>query len=625
MVRTALGLLAAGLSLFHLWTAWRGVLSALEQRGLHLFVLLALAFLVYNPSGKRRDEHEGIPLYDLLLWGGILAAGTYFFLSVKPEAVLERGVWGATPFEVWFGVGVVLLVLEATRRTVGWPLVIVALLFLGYALLGPYLPGALNHKGFTVEDLSNALFWSTEGLFTIPIRACATFVIIFILFGTFLELFGGGRFFIDLAYSLTGRVRGGPALTAVVASGFMGMISGSAISNVVTTGAFTIPLMRRVGYRPLFAGAVEAVASTGGQFTPPVMGVAAFVMADMTDIPYWKIALSAFIPALLFYISVGTMVYLEAARSGLKGMAKEELPSFWRVLMRGAPFLAVIFILVYFLLVKRYEVTKVGLYTVLATIAIGSLNVLVTERRLPWREVLEGLRKGAVTMIPVSVASATAGLIIGVVSLTGLGVMASKVIIGLAGGKLIPTLVLSMIACIILGMGVPTTPAYIITAILTAPVITKIGVPLLAAHLFVLYFSVLSFITPPVALSAYAASALSGANAMKTGFEAWRLGLAGFIVPFMYIFSPALLLKAPPGVVVLKTLTALLVVVSLAIALKGWFMGPLPVVMRAAILLSLVPLIKLGGARALAGGAVIMGILALEAIRGYRRWGGKTT
>ncbi len=592
VINYSVGTIAVATSLFYLYTAMYGALSPLQQRGILLFATLSIGFVMYSIKGKKREESETPPVYDIVIGLLIVGAGIYFFFAVMPDKILNRGVWGPTNFELIFGVVITVVILELTRRSVGMPIVIVALLFLGYAIFGPYLPGDLNHKGYTVFDLSEALFWTTEGVFSIPLGACATFVIVFIVFGAFLDKLGGGEFFIKLAYSAAGHVRGGPALTSVVSSALMGMISGSSVSNVVTTGAFTIPLMKKTGYKPLFAAAVEAVSSTGGQFMPPVMGVAAFVMADMTDIPYWNIAVAAFIPAFLYFLSIGVMVYLEAGKEGLSGIPKSETPDFWKTLFEGLYLIIPIFVLVYFLMVEKSSPSKAGIYTVITVVVVGIVERYVKARYIPWREILEGLKAGTKIMVPVVAASATAGLVIGIVSLTGLGVWFSKVIIQIAHGKLLGTLILSMIACIILGMGVPTTAAYIITTILTVPVIIKLGVGLLPANLFVLYFAVLSFITPPVALSAYAASGIAGTNAMKTGYLAWKLGLAGFFVPFMFVFNPALLLQGGVVSIVYSFIIAAVGIIFLAIALEGWFIVKISYPARIVILLLILLLVK---------------------------------
>jgi TRAP transporter 4TM/12TM fusion protein len=570
LAKALVWILGLGLAGFHLYTAGHGVLSPLHQRSVHLMGLLLICFLIF---GTRQGRKATAP--DWISWILFMASAglaVYLVWALEPRAVLERGIMGTTQVEAWLGVGLVLLVLEATRRSVGMPIVLVAGAFLLYGLAGPYLPEFIAHKGYEVERLVSYLVWTTEGLFGIPIAVSATFVIIFILFGAFLDKLGAGGFFIDLALALTGRMRGGPALTAVVASGLMGSISGSSVSNVVTTGAFTIPLMRRTGYKPLFAGAVEAVASTGGQIMPPVMGAGAFVMAEMLGVSYAKIALAAAIPALLYFLSVGLMVYFEAGRLNLKTIERGQVPPIKETLRKGCHLLIPLGLLIYLLVVKQLSPMLAGLYSIVALVGVASLFSLIRERRVPWLEILEALKHGVVTAVPVAMACAAAGLVIGVVSLTGLGVRFTQFIVGFSGGVLWLAGLLTMVACIILGMGLPTTAAYIITAILGVPALEKLGVDPMAAHMFIFYFAIISFITPPVAISAYAASAISGANAMKTGLMSFQLGLAGFIVPFVFIYSPSILLQGSWVQVLPNTISAVMGVAALAGAQRGWFL-----------------------------------------------------
>jgi TRAP transporter 4TM/12TM fusion protein len=562
-----LGLSLAG---FQLYTAGHGVLSPLHQRSVHIMGLLMICFLIFGGKAGRKGAAPNWPSWALFA----LSAGLAVFLisALQPQAVLERGIMGPTELEAWLGAFLVLLILEATRRSVGLPIVLVAAAFILYGLAGPYLPEFLAHKGYGPDRLVSYLVWTTEGLFGIPLAVSATFVFIFILFGAFLDKLGAGGFFIDLALALTGRVRGGPALTAVVASGLMGSISGSSVSNVVTTGAFTIPLMRRTGYKPLFAGAVEAVASTGGQIMPPVMGAGAFVMAEMLGVSYAKIALAATLPAILYFLSVGLMVYFEAGRNNLETIDPAQVPPVRDTLRKGCHLLLPLGLLIHLLVVEQLSPMLAGLYSIAALVAVASISSLIRERRIPWREILEALKHGAVVAVPVALACAAAGLVIGVVSLTGLGVRFTYMIVSFSHGVLWLAALLTMIACIILGMGLPTTAAYIITAILGVPALQKLGVDPLAAHMFIFYFAIISFITPPVAISAYAASAISGANAMKTGLLSFQLGLAGFIVPFLFIYSPSILLQGSWGVVLPHTLSAVMGVAALAGGLRGWFL-----------------------------------------------------
>ena len=598
---------AVGLACFHLYTAAFGVLSPLYQRSVHLLGLMLIAFTLYRPWAGSRREGPGL---DWLLAAVMLAMAVFFLRAFEPAAVLDRGIMGPSELETWMGIGLVLLILEGTRRSVGMPIVLVAVAFLAYGMLGPYLPDFLAHKGYTPQRLVSYLVWTTEGVFGIPVAVSATFVIVFIIFGAFLDKLGAGNFFIQLALALTGRRRGGPALTSVVASGLMGSISGSSVSNVVTTGTFTIPLMKRTGYTPLFAGAVEAVASTGGQIMPPVMGAGAFVMAEMLGVPYADVALAAAIPALLYFLSVGLMVYFEARRKKLKVLQGDEVPQIRPILRQGYHLLIPLIVLVYLLVIRQLSPMLAGFYAICTLVVTAAGFIMAREKRFPWREILAALEHGVITAVPVAMACAAAGLVIGVVSLTGLGVRFTQMVIHLSGGVLWLGGLLTMVACIILGMGLPTTAAYIITAVLGVPALTDMGVPPMAAHMFIFYFAIISFITPPVAISAYAASGVAGTNAMQTGFQSFKLGLAGFIVPFLFLYSPAIVLQGPALNTVVNSITAILGVAALAGGLVGWFMVTLSIWMRLLLLACAVALIVPLWWVSLLGAAPLAGLVA---------------
>ena len=529
--------------------------------------------------------------------------------------MLNRGIWGITVVEQWTGLLLMVLVLEATRRTVGWPLVIVALVALAYALLGPYLPEAIAHKGYDIWRLVETLSWTTEGILGTPMAASATFVAVFILFGSFLETLGGAKFFLDLSSAVAGHRKGGPAQVAVISSAAMGTISGSAVANVVTTGTFTIPLMKSLGYQPAFAGAVEAVASTGGQIMPPVMGAAAFVMAEMIEVQYWKICIAALLPAVLYYVSAAAQVHLRSDRLGLKGVPKEQLPKVGPTLRQGWYLLVPLVTLVVMLVALQWSPMKAGIWTVAITVAVSCLNYYLRERRFPWKELVQALEMGGKTLVPVATACGAAGIVIGVVSLTGIGVRFSQVVIDLAHGSLPLTLLYTMLACIVLGMGLPTTAAYIITAVLGAPALVALGVQPLAAHLFVFYFACLSFITPPVALASYAAAGIANANPMQTGWSAWKLGMAGFIVPFMFVYNRALLLEGQWNELLLVTVTSILGVLALAIAVEGWLKRQLVWWQRIAAFVAALLLIVPGWTTDL-GGLVLMVAVYLTSTMG---------
>ena len=574
VARWVVWVVAVGLSCFQLYTAYHGVMSPLHQRSIHLLGLMLNCFLIYRLYPGAGSRNPGWLDWGLAVF--TLGMGVYLLWCFRPESVLERGIMGPTQTEIWMGFFLLVIILEGTRRAVGLPIVLVAVAFLAYGFFGPYLPDFLAHKGYGLNRLVSYLVWSTEGVFGIPIAVSSTFVIVFIIFGAFLDKLGAGNFFIQMALALTGRRRGGPALTAVVASGLMGSISGSSVSNVVTTGTFTIPLMKRTGYKPLFAGAVEAVASTGGQIMPPVMGAGAFVMAELLGTSYAHVALAAAIPATLYFVSVGFMVYFQARRGEVGVLKTKEIPSARRTLREGFHLLIPLGILVYLLVVRQLSPMLAGFFAIVALIITSSTFSLIREKRFPWRAILQSLEQGAITAVPVALACASAGIVIGVVSLTGLGVRFTQMVIHMSGGMLWLAAVLTMVACIILGMGLPTTAAYIITAVLGVPALMDLGVNQIAAHMFIFYFAIISFITPPVAISAYAASGIAGTNAMKTGFESFKLGLAGFIVPFLIIYSPSIVLEGSVWRTVINSLTAVLGVAALAGGLIGWFMMNLP-------------------------------------------------
>ncbi len=563
------------LALYHIYTGIHSPPYPQLHRFLHLFGALIISLIIYPYSKKVKKFSK----FEYIILAGLFILGVFFLTSLTPERILERGMFGVNVWEIIAGTVLIAFVLELSRRSVGLPLTIVALVFIIYIFIGSYLP-FLYHKGYDLERFIEYQVWTLEGLFSIPIGVAASFVILFIIFGALLEELGAARFFIDLAYAVAGKSRGGPAKVAVIASALMGTVSGSAVSNVVTTGTFTIPLMKKVGYKSDYAAAVEAVASTGGQFMPPVMGAAAFVMAEFLEVPYWKVAVAAALPAILYYLSLGTMIHLEALKMGIKTAEVGEELKVSKIVLSNIHLLIPVAVLIYYLFVVQASPALVATYTILSLIIIGSINMLVREKRFPYREILRGLIKGATYAAPVTLACASAGIIIGVITLTGLGVRLARLIPLLSHGIPLLGALLTMIVCIVLGMGVPTTAAYIITVTLAGPALIHMGVNIFAAHLFVLYFAVLSFITPPVAIAAYAASGISGSDPMRTGFIAWRLGLAGFIVPFIYIFDQSLLFMGTPFQVISSFARGVVGVIALAIAIEGYFKGNISIVKR---------------------------------------------
>lgn len=532
--------------------------------------------------------------------GGLLALTTLAsctYLVVAHEALVRRA-GAATPLDLVAGGLAIVAVLELARRATGWGLVSVAVAALMYAVLGPYLPGLLAHRGYGPIRLIEHLYLSTEGIWGVPLGVSADFVYLFVLFGAVLEGAGGGELLIGLAARVAGRTRGGPAKTASLASALMGSLSGSAVANVVTTGTLTIPMMRRTGFRPHFAAAIEAAASTGGQLMPPVMGAGAFILATWTNIPYVQVAAAAAIPAVLYYVALFMAIHFQAGkrRLGLQGDVARTpvLPRLHLLLPLG--------VIVTLLALGRSPMRAAFWGVVTAALA----TVLTAATRLDRGRVGETLVAAARGAVQVAAACAAAGIVVGVASLTGIGLRLSEFIIALSGGHLPVALVLTALGSIVLGMGLPTTAAYIVLAALGAPALTELGVPLLAAHLFIFYFGCISNVTPPVSLAAYAAAGIAGAPAVLTAATAMVLASAGILVPFMFIYGPALLLAAPPATVVTSAITATAGVTALAAATIGYARRPLAMYERALLAVAAVALIRPGLVTDLVGLGVFM-------------------
>lgn len=579
------------MSAFHLFTAWHGTLLAMKQRSLHLIFAFTIGFALY--PGFKKSSKDKIDIADWLLI--ILSVGVWGYIFFNVEAIALKGGQMSTT-DMVLGVLAVLLTLEVTRRVVGPELPIVTIVFLLFAYFGRHMPGIFAHRGFNVTRIVSHMYMTTEGIMGTPLGVSSTFVFMFILFGSFLDKTGVGEFFIDFAYALTGSTRSGPAMTSVLSSGLMGSISGSSVANTVTTGAFTIPLMKSVGYKPHYAGAVEATASTGGQIMPPVMGAAAFIMADFTGFPYISIVKAAIIPAVLYYIAVGTMVHLEACKLGLKGMPRESLPKVSNILKKQG-YLTLPLIAIIFMLVKQYPPTMAALTgIVIGVIVAMTVSLIKKDNSFTPKDILGAMEAGAKGAVGVACACACAGMIVGVVTLTGFGLKIAEVIVQIAQGRLIPTLLLTMVSSIILGMGLPTTAKYIVLATMAVPAITKLGVNLMSAHLFILYFGVVADVTPPVALAAYAGAGIAGANSMKTGFQAFKLAIGAFIIPYIFVINPHLIMVDSivgttvnwlPITAALPTIvTALIGTVCLAGTVESYLFGNLRIWQRIILLLA---------------------------------------
>jgi len=654
--------IAAGLSFFQLYTAGTGPLEALRQRSLHLTLVMVLAFLFY--PARRRADRNGPTWLDWALAGATVLCVGYLFYNFH-AFVMRNGV--VLPWELAIGAAGIVLLFEAARRMVGKELLILAVVFLAYAYLGRYIPGALGHRGYSLSRIIEHMWFGTEGVFGIALAVSATYIFLFVLFGAVLGATGLSALINDGAMALAGRSAGGPAKVAVIATGFMGMLTGSAVANAASTGSFTIPVMKRAGYRPEFAAAVEGAGGTGGAIMPPVMGAAAFYMAESLGIPYGQIIVAAAIPAILYYLSLWMMVHFEARKQGLRGLTREELPSL-RATLRARGHLLLPVVLMVYLLVAHYTPLFAGYWAIMATFAIawvreeiealfarrgrlrdrayGPLPVIVFAGAMasPWFDAASAaflsfaaafvlalfraqhsptllalrasLQEGARRAIGVALATAVVGFIVGTASLTSLGLSLGGVIEKLSGGSVLIALFLTMVTSIIVGTGIPTTPMYIIVSIIAAPVLIRMDVPRLAAHLFVFYYGALADVTPPTALSSYTAAGIAGADPQRTTWIAWKLALVGFIIPYYFTMNPVLLLNVVPvsaANLVLAIVTSLVGTVAMAMALQGWGLrraGPVErLVLLAAALLLIAP--------GLTGDLV--GLAALGAVLAYQK------
>jgi len=578
-------IIAVSLSLYQLYTAGITALTALVQRSIHLGAILCLTFLL-KPPFKKADKTR-LNGWVILDWTLALAAiYCTYYICANLTAIFERqGDWLASDRIVSI-IGT-LLVLEACRRVIGYIMTGICIAAILYAFFGPYMPELIIHKGYSIERIVTTLWLTTEGIFGLPIGVAATFVFVFVLFGAFLETTGGGAFFIDLAYALTGRFSGGPAKTSVVASGFMGSISGSAVGNVVATGSFTIPMMKKVGYRAHVAGAIEAAASTGGQLMPPIMGAGAFLMAEFTNTSYLTIIKVALVPAILYYITVLLFVHYEAKKHGLKGQPKENLPKISKVVKEGLHFIIPVAILIY-VLVANYSPMMAGFIAVISTAAasltantirwaVGSARARFSDFSAgELKAIINALEKGAVNAIMVSVACAAAGIIVGMVTLTGMGLKFSSLVLELSFGIKALAILLIGAASLVLGMGLPVTASYIVLATLAGPALLDMGVPLLVSHMIVFWYSQDANVTPPVSLASFAGAGVAGANPMRTAFSSWKLAKGLYIIPLVMAYRPLLGLGADYQLlnwqVGLAMVTTLLGLIAFASGLERYFL-----------------------------------------------------
>ena len=603
-LRWLVGAIAVTMSVYHMWVAGFGPPEAVIFRGTHLLFALTLVFLLLplRPGGGLLARlADVVPL--LLGWAAVL------HIFVDYQAFTNRIIYidDLTPWDKFYAVAAVLVVLEGTRRVIGWALPLTAIVFLLYSAL-------FTQVKFPV--LLEQLYLSTEGIFGSTLGVSASYVMLFVLFGAFMERSGTGQLFMDFAMSITGHQAGGPGKVAVVSSSLFGTVSGSAVANVMVDGPITIPLMKRTGFRPPFAAAVEAVASTGGQLMPPIMGAAAFVMAEFLAVPYAQVALWAAIPALLYYVAVFFAVHFVAKREGLAGVPRAELPRFGRVMVeRGHLFIPIVIVLIGLFL--GYSAPLSALVAALACLPVALMR-RTTRQGISWRSVISALEEGARNTLAVAMACACAGLVIGSVTITGLGITFTQVVIALAQNSLVLALVLTAMAGIVLGMGMPTTPAYIVMVSLLVPAIIKLGAVTPAAHMFAFYFAILSAITPPVALAVFAAAGLAKADMWATGWAAMRAAAPAYIVPFMFVFEPALLMIGDWTTSLHATLTATLGVILLSAGLFGYLLRPATAWQRVVLIVAALLLIKPGWMTDLIGLTLALGIGAVQLLEARR-------
>lgn len=541
------------------------------HRPIHLAFGLALVYLLY--AGTSKGNHNKIGIVNMIL--ALLGVFVSLYWVIDYEGLVTR-TGNYTTMDMVVGGIAIVLVLEAARRVVGIPIALIATIFLLYTYFGPYMPGFLEHRGSDVERIIGHSYYTLEGILGTPLAVSSTFIFLFVLFGAFLEKTGVGEYFNDLSLVIAGRRIGGPAKVAVFSSALQGTISGSSVANVVTSGAFTIPMMKRLGYRSEFAAAVEASSSTGGQIMPPVMGAAAFLMAEFIGVPYLEIAKSAILPAILFFVGIWIMTHFEAKRLGLRGLSKEELPNKIEVLKKMYLLLPIVIIIT--ALMMNISAERSAIIGIVSTIIVGAFR---KETRMSIADILEALASGARMALGVVAATACAGIIVGTITLTGIGLKLANGLIDLAGGQLFLTLFFTMIASLILGMGTPTTANYIITSTIAAPALIQLGVPAIAAHMFTFYFGIVADITPPVALAAFAASGIAKSKPIRTGVESTRLSIAAFMAPYIFVVSPALLLI---NTTLLESiwvmLTSTLGMIGVGAGLIGYWMSKLNVLER---------------------------------------------
>ena len=582
----AVFIIGLAMSLFHIYVLTIRAIDPWYFRTMHVVFAGVLVFALL--PGWKGASKEKIHFIDYLFILLVIAPAAYIFIEFD-EWIYRVGVV-PNQWDFFFSTLFVIAVVEMARRATGWPLAILSGIFILYGYLGSYMPGLFYHRGYSWPRMMTYLF-SLDGILSLPILSSAHYIFLFVLFGAFVEASGAGKFFVDFARCAAGRLRGGPAKVSIISSAIIGTASGSSVANVVVDGVFNIPLMKASGFRATAAGAIEAMNSTGGQIMPPVMGAGAFLMAEILGIPYSKVALAAVIPALLYYTSAYWMIDFYSAASGLRGMRREELPVFRRIMAEKGYLLVPIAVLLISLMVLMYSPYRSAMYAILSLIIVGWVR---KASRLGVKGILETLAKGARGSIEIAATCASAGIIVGILTQTGLGMKFAMIIINYSGGNLLLALFFTMLIAIILGMGMPTTAAYAISASVLAPALIQLKVPAIAAHLFIFYFACLSALTPPVALAAFAAAAIANAKTWNVGWLGMKFALAGFLIPYMFVYGPAMVLVGSSTEITLAIVTGLLGTLALGAAVQGWLLKKAGWIERLILLIGALCLIKPG-------------------------------
>ena len=585
--RTLIFLIAIAMALFHIYTSGVRPLPGVQQRTVHLSFALALTFLMFPFKTKRDEaqevkvanEYRPVSVIDIVLLGLSFSLGLYVFIEYEALSFRTGMPNFLDSFCSFLGI---LLVLEATRRVLGWSILTMAIIGFAYLAFGTYLPSFLAHTGFTFEQVINFMFFSTEGILGTPLGVSATVIVTFIIFGSFLLVSGGGSLFIDMGLSLFGRFRGGPAKAAVLGSCLFGMITGSQVANVTAVGVLTIPLMKRVGYRPIVAASIEALASTGGMLVPPVMGATAFIIPEMIGGTYWDVCRAALIPGLLFYTSVYMIVELQSAKYGLRGLPKAELPGLRKTFMERGHMVLPILALIYCVVGLGMSTARAGFWAIVTCVATSQLR---SETRMNLKKIATALERGAKGSLIVAACCASAGLITGVISMTGMGMRFSDVLVTLAGGSMIVLLIFTMLASLILGLPLPPVTCYLILAVLAAPALIKSGVNPMAAHLFVFFFGALGNISPPVAPTSFAAAGLAETDPIKTTNLTFFYSMPSFLVPYLYVYANELLLMGTTGMVILRVVSSFIGLSCMAVTFHGYLFRSLNWMERFAFLI----------------------------------------